>query len=300
MAESRDSIEFFARYKNWTAARTITIETKTNPKEIATFLISVRSEVDKRAFEILGVDLKAIDLYAGKMTGDKAKGSYDEFVNIYKSIGSQEAEDAINRASNIREELKPFAKAYLLRSAMEKLGLDHYIKASNKVFGGKASSAKPGVVPFSSEGIVFAAKYGDWISIKKMSIDDKTKPEEVAAQLSAVRMTTDRKVAEIMGIDTEALETYAMNMMGNMRKSAANLEKISKALSEAEAMKAVEASCKGDQSLKDAAKVYLFSIMLRNLKLDLEVSPDTLMDMFPGLKIPKPKGNFGGKKKKKQ
>jgi hypothetical protein len=300
MAESSDSIEFFARYKNWTSAKAMAINEKTGPKDVALFLISVRGEVDRRAFDILGLDLNAIDLYAGKIIGSGQRGSYAEFVAIYKDLGSQEADDAINRASNAREELKPFAKAYLLRSAMEKLGLDHYIKANSKSFGGKAMASRQGEVPFQSEGIVFAAKYGDWVSVKKMSIDAKTKPEEVAAHLSSVRMTIDRKTAEIMGIDTEVLETYAANMMGNMRKSAANLEKITKALSEAEAIRSVEASCKGDQSLTDAAKTYLFSIMLRNLKLDLEVSPDTLMDMFPGLKIPKPKGNFGGKKKKKQ
>jgi hypothetical protein len=40
--------------------------------------------------------------------------------------------------------------------------------------------------------------------------------------------------------------------------------------------------------------------MIQNIKIDLEVSPDTLMDMFPGLKIPKPKGRMPGQKKKKQ
>lgn len=290
-----DSLDFMAKYKDWSVSRSLSVASDTDPKQVSFFLISVREQVDKKAFEILGIDLKAIDAYSERITSKMPTGSYKELVGIYKTLGSAEVEEVVNRSSNAREELKPFAKAYILRSALEKMGLDHYIKGGSKTAGNAANGAQ-----LRSEGIVFMAKYKEWVSIKKMSVDEKTKPEEVAAHLSSVRMALDRKIAEIMGIDIETLDMYATNMTGTMRKSAANLEKITGALSEAEAMKAVESSCKGDKALQNAARTYLFAKMLENLKLDLEVNPNTLMDMFPGLKIPKPKGNFGGKKKKKQ
>ena len=298
MAEQGDSLDFMAKYNGWVVSRSFNVTQSTDPKDIALFLVSVREEVDKRAFEILGLDLKAIDAYSEKITGKLPKGSYKELVSIYKTLGSSEVEEIVNRAANSREELRPFAKAYILRSALEKLGLDHYIRKNSKTFSGKAPKNVQGRA-LQSDGVVFMAKYNGWVSVKKMSIDKNTKPEEVAANLSSIRMATDRKAAQILGIDTELLETYATNMIGTMRKSAANLEKITNALDDAEALKEIENSCKGNKSLSEAAKTYLFSTMLNKLKLDLEVSPDTLMDMFPGLKIPKPRGNFGGKRKKK-
>ncbi len=70
-------------------------------------------------------------------------------------------------------------------------------------------------------------------------------------------------------------------------------------LCSADAKKEIDQAAAADPSIRDAAIVYLFSRMIQNLKIDLEVSPDTLMDMFPGLKIPKPKGRMPGQKKKK-
>ncbi len=298
MSETGDSLDFMARYNGWVVSRSLNATASTGQNDVALFLVLVREEVDKRAFEILGIDLKAIDAYSDRITKPLPKGSYKELVGIYKTLGSAEVEETVNRATNAREELKPFAKAYLLRSALEKLGLDHYVSSRGRVFSGRVVTKSQGS-GLQSEGIVFMAKYKDWVSVKKMSITERTKPEEVAAHLSSIRMATDRKAAQILGIDTDALEAYASGMMGKMRKSAANLEKITNALGEAETLKEVEAACKGDKALGNAAKVYLFNTMLNNLKLDLEVSPDTLMEMFPGLKIPKPKGNFGGKRKKK-
>ncbi|MEM3839370.1 MAG: DUF2666 family protein [Candidatus Micrarchaeaceae archaeon] len=292
-----DSLDFAAKYRGWSVSWSLPVLPSTDPKEVALFLIKVREEVDRRAFEILGLDLKAIDAYSEKVIGKLPKNEYTELVGIYKSLGSPEAEEAVNRATNMREELKPFAKAYILRSALEKLGIDHYIRSGSRVFSGLLLAKSDGST-LQSECIIFMAKYGDWISIKKMSITKDTKPEEVAAHLSSIRIAADRKAAQILGIDTEALDAYAAGLTGNMRKSAANLEKIAKALGEAGAASAVEKACKGNKTLSEAAKVYLFSTMLNNLKLDLEVSPDTLMEMFPGLKIPKPKGNFGGRRKK--
>ena len=301
MADSQDSIDFFARYKDWVASRSISCTDSTSPKEISAYLVAVREDVAKRAFEVLGIDLKTLDNYSEKFTKSVPKRDYSSLVSVYKALGSAEAEPEIKKAAQNKEELKPFAKAYLFRTALKQLGLDWYITKENKAFGGKAISQKATTsVPFSSDGISFMAKYKDWVSVKKLSIHTDTKPEEVSAHLSSIRIATDRKTAQILGVDTESLDIYASSITENMRKSAANIQKITDALCSPEAKKQIDDASKGDASIRDAAIIYLFSRMIQNIKIDLEVSPDTLMDMFPGLKIPKPKGNFGGKKKKKQ
>ncbi|MDE1768041.1 MAG: DUF2666 family protein [Candidatus Micrarchaeota archaeon] len=298
MAGSQDSIDFYARYGSWTCARSISIADSTSQKEVAAQVAAVREEAGSKAFEVLGIDQKALDNFAEKFTKPFPKNDYSSLVNIYKALSSAQAEPEISKAAQGKEELKPFAKAYLFRAALRQLGLNWYLTKENKVFEGKAAQKASTAVPFSSEGISFMAKYKDWISIKKLSIDKNTKPEEVAAHLSSIRMTTDRKIAQILGVDTDILDAYATEMTGKMRKSAANIEKITAILSSPEAKKQIESAIKGYTEIRDAATIYLFSRMLQNIKVDLEVSPDTLMDMFPGLKIPKPKGRMPGQKKK--
>ncbi|MCL4364767.1 DUF2666 domain-containing protein [Candidatus Marsarchaeota archaeon] len=300
MAPGDDSIDFFARYKDWITARSISITERTNPRDVAAYMVAVREDVDRRAFEVLGVDTGGLESYAERLVKPLRKNDYAELVNVYKQLGSKDTDAEISKATSGREELKPFAKACILRSAMKALGVAFYVSKNDKAFAGKSNAPKAtNAVPFTSEGISFMAKYHDWVSIKKMSITENTKPEEVAAHLSSIRITADRKAALILGVNTANLDVYAAGITGNMRKSAANLERISGIILSADAKNEIEGACNGNAALKDAAQTYLFSTMLQNIKLDLEVSPDTLMDMFPGLKIPKPKGRMPGQKKKK-
>lgn len=292
-----DSIDFLAKYKDWNTARSIEITDKTDPKEVSAYLASVREEAARKAFEVLGLDLKPLDSYAAKVAASLPKKDYSSLSIVYKSLGSAETEPEISKATSGREELKPFAKAYLFRTAVQKAGLEWYISSDNKAFG-KAAQQKPGKTSFNTDGISFMAKYKDWVSIKKLSIDANTKPEEVSAHLSSIRLATDRKTAQILGVDTDALDAYASEMTGNMRRSAANLQKVTQIMCDANTKKQLDAA--SNPSIREAAIIYLFGRMLQNIKIDLEVSPDTLMDMFPGLKIPKPKGRLPGQKKKKQ
>ena len=300
MSESSDSIDFFARYKGWVVARSISCTESTQPKDVSAYLAAVREDASKRAFEVLGIDTKSLDAYSENFTRSLPKNDYAAIVTAYKSLGSADAEPEINKAAQSREELRPFAKAYLFRAALNRLGLDWYVRKESKIFSGSAAAQKASTaVPFQSEGVSFMAKYKEWISIKKLSIDAGTKPEEVSAHLSSIRLATDRKIPQILGVNTDNLDIYATEATGSMRKSAANLEKITQILGSSEAKKQIDASV-SDPSIRDVAVIHLFSRMLQNLKVDLEVSPDTLMDMFPGLKIPKPKGRMPGQKKKKQ
>ena len=142
----------------------------------------------------------------------------------------------------------------------------------------------------SADSIEFAAKYKNWVAIKKLSIRDDTKPEEVALSLSSIRQTTDKKAFEILGIDTVPLDTYAAKLTEGMRKSYSSLSKALEGLDAKEAKAVAEAACKDKKELTEIANVYLFRKVVQNLKYDFDVNPAVLSKAFPELKVPKPPG----------
>ncbi|MEM3205053.1 MAG: DUF2666 family protein, partial [Candidatus Micrarchaeaceae archaeon] len=85
------------------------------------------------------------------------------------------------------------------------------------------------------DSIDFIAKYKDWIAIKKMSILEDTKPEEVAFHLAGIRQRIDVKAFEILGIDIASLDAYAAKLTNGMRKSYANLAEAMQQLGSSEA-----------------------------------------------------------------
>lgn len=292
-----DSIEFFANYGGWAESRSMDITDSTKPSEIAHELAVIREAIDRKAFDILGIDTKSLDAYSERFSKQAPKNDYKSLAVIYKSLGSAEADSEITKAAKGREELKPFAKVYLLRTTAKMLGLGWYVPSDNKAIACKTKAQANGKPPYT--GVALMAKYKDWISIKKLSIDKETKPEEVAAQLTSIRMAVDRKLPQIMGINTEELDIYADDSTNNMRKSVANIEKIVNILCSSDTKKIIDAAIPSE-SVRGIAVIYLFGRMLQNIKVDLEVSPDTLESMFPGLKIPKPKGRMPGQKKKQK
>lgn len=292
-----DSIEFFANYNGWVESRNLEVSDSTNPAEIAHELASVRSLVSDKAFEVLGIDTKTLDAYAKKFASSFAKNDYKSLAAAYKALGSADADSNITKAAKNSDQLKPFAKVYLLRAAAKELNLMWYVSEESKVFTSKSKPKKTGSAPYS--GIAFMAKYKDWVAIKKLSIADDTKAEEVAAQLSSIRMTTERKLPQILGIDADSLDAYAAESTNNMRKSFANMEKIVDILCTSKTKEVITKAIPSE-AVRAVAVIYLSNKMYQDIKLELEVSPELLMDMFPGLKIPKPKGRMPGQKKKQK
>ncbi len=140
------------------------------------------------------------------------------------------------------------------------------------------------------DSVDFMAKYRGWIAIKRMSIKEDTKPEEVAFHLAAIRQTVDRKAFEVLGIDTASLDEYASKLTQNARKSYKNLADVLQQLGSAEAKAAAEAAAKGKQELVQVASTYLFRKVVQNLGFDFDVNQEMLSKAYPELKIPKPLG----------
>ncbi len=290
MAENTDSIEFFADCPGWFLKSTKAIDTGTKPLEVAKYLAFVRRNVDIKAFTFLNLDLAALSKAASKMT-EELKG-ISSLPVAYKRMAAKDGKEAVESAVMGEEHKKPFANAYLFRMILENLKLDYTLHPDrNRIFAGCAdgikNESKGSKDP--SNAISFIAKYGKWVSIKKMNIREDTKPEEIAAHLTSIRLTLDKKAFEYTGLNAAGLDDYVASL-GKMRRSAENLEKAINILnSKATDVKVAEFS-KGTNDGGEVARIYLLRQMLQAMKLNFDVSPEELTSAYPNLKIPMPPG----------
>jgi len=144
--------------------------------------------------------------------------------------------------------------------------------------------------------IAFAARYGEWISIKKMSIDETTAKPEIVAMLAGIRESIDRKAFTLLGVDTEKIDAYATSLAKGKRKAYGSLSEIVSSVKPAE-LKQMLASSVPEERLIPVAESYFIKRLLASLGFDFELSIPLLKKIYPELKIPMPKGNFGKKKK---
>ena len=140
------------------------------------------------------------------------------------------------------------------------------------------------------DSIDFLAKYKDWIAIKKMSISDDTKPEEIAFHLASIRQTIDKKAFEVLGIDTKQLDELANKITSGARKSYKALAEAIASLGSQEARDIVAKACNGKEELQEVANAYLLRRVVQNLGFDFDVNQEMLAKVYPQLKIPKPLG----------
>ena len=122
MAES-DSIEFLAKYKTWLAVKKIHIDEKTAPEEIVLQLSSIRQSVDKKSFELLGLDLQKLDAYAAQLTSGTRK-SYGALSEVIQKLGKGDVKEVVSSATGGRPELAEIASTYLFRRTVQNLAFD--------------------------------------------------------------------------------------------------------------------------------------------------------------------------------
>ena len=118
-----DSIEFLARYKNWLAVKKIHIYEKTAPEEIVLQLSSIRQSVDKKSFELLGIDLAKLDAYAAQLVSGKRK-SYGSLAEVIQKLSGSNVKEVVNGSTGGRTELAEIASTYLFRKTVQGLMFD--------------------------------------------------------------------------------------------------------------------------------------------------------------------------------
>jgi hypothetical protein len=140
------------------------------------------------------------------------------------------------------------------------------------------------------DSIEFLVRYKDWVAVKKISITNSTKPEEIALHLSSIRQSVDKKSFELLGIDTAKLDAYAAQLVRGKRKSYESLAEVVRALGSGEVKEIVNEATGGKPQLAEIASTYLFRKAVRGLAFDFDVNPEMLQKAFPDLKIPMPPG----------
>jgi len=143
--------------------------------------------------------------------------------------------------------------------------------------------------------IVFTAKYKDWMVVKKLLIEEKTTPQEVAAALASVEATISRKSYEYTGINREAIDAIAEKLAAGKRKSFASLSEALSSLKPTALKAELLAACPTPKHLP-IAENYLVKSLLDKLGFQTNLDLETLSGTFPEIKVPKPRGNFWKKK----
>lgn len=144
------------------------------------------------------------------------------------------------------------------------------------------------------EYIDFMAKYGDWISIKRLGIRGTTRREEVVHHLAGIRSAIEGRSYPLLGIKTDALDQYASRVCSGMRKSYGSLSSAISKLDSQEARRAIADSC--EKGLAPIAEAYLLGKVVTDIGYDTGINQITMSKLFPGLKLPKAPGMKRAKK----
>jgi hypothetical protein len=141
-----------------------------------------------------------------------------------------------------------------------------------------------------SDSIEFSAKYRDWVVIKKASVQEDTKPEEVAFALASIRQTLDKKAFEFLGIDLAVLDAYVESITKGKAKRYNDLAAAIQELGTPGAKATVDKAIKSKEELKEIANTYLIRRTLQSLKFDTDINQEMLSKAYSYLKMPKPPG----------
>jgi len=144
--------------------------------------------------------------------------------------------------------------------------------------------------------VVFTARYKDWMVVKKLLIVDTTTPQEVSAILASTESTLTRKSYQFTGINQSAIEAMAERLVKGKRKSFVSLAEALSQLKPTELKNELLAACPTPKHLP-IAENYLLKVMLDLMGFKTNLDGETLSEAFPEIKVAKPRGNFGKKKK---
>ena len=144
--------------------------------------------------------------------------------------------------------------------------------------------------------IIFTARYKTWMSIKKLSIDEKTTPQEVSGILASIEATMSKKSYEFTGINQSMIEAMAEKLAAGKRKSFPSLSEIFTKLKPTEMKAELLTACPTPAHLP-IAENYLVKCVLDKIGFRTNLDLETLSGTYPEIKAVKPRGNFGKKAK---
>ena len=129
-----------------------------------------------------------------------------------------------------------------------------------------------------SEYIDFIARYRDWIAIKKMSIREDTKPQEIAFHLAGIRDSFNKRLFSMLEIKTAVLDEFS-SKIAKGKKDYGSLAEAINILDSKEAKEAIAGSC--DKKVAKIAKVYLMNKIINDSGFDTLVTQQIISKAYP-------------------
>lgn len=159
-------------------------------------------------------------------------------------------------------------------------------------------SVFPDNVAFANKGnpsareVRFAANTQGWTAVKKVDLT-KAEDKEVLFALAGIFSTLNRKLPDFAAENAEGFENFVSSFLNSfpVRKSFAKLPVL---LNEALKNESKISQFGSSVSLKEL----FFLRCFEHAGFPPFISLDAIAGVYPELKVPKPRGNFGGKKKK--
>lgn len=138
-----------------------------------------------------------------------------------------------------------------------------------------------------SDEIVFSAKVGPWICIKKQKIEQDIKNVEVSRTLASIHESMDRKIWEFLkqDFDLESLDRIAYEITGAVfdekkkewfLKGRISEQQITEALTKLRSPSTTKKITEQTKSGKEIAKAYLTRKVLELLGFNIELNPKTV------------------------
>ncbi|MBI2445015.1 hypothetical protein HYV43_01370 [Candidatus Micrarchaeota archaeon] len=144
-------------------------------------------------------------------------------------------------------------------------------------------SVMPAQTPFAKKEVRLAADMDGWVAVKKVNLEVAER-KEVFSSLCSMRTVAQRKAMEFTpGFDEFNNRLEAALASYSERKSFGKM---------AGALNAVK-----DLSADANLRAFALSQAMLRVGFPPFLTNDHVASLYPELKIPKPKGNFGGKKK---
>ncbi len=261
--------------------------------KLFSLLSAARRAIAENIYDYAPIDRKAIDAY---FAGKKKPKNPAELAAILSSVSMSSVERDLEKAVGF--EPVPADDPRKANAEKRKIGYatSYYLYLLFKSAFGEEAPKPAGTN--KNQIIRLVSNSSEWMVVKKANAAIATKPEALSA-LIGMLSTIVRKEGDVLCKEGD-FEEVSGALFGSFFKRK-SYGKLVEAISSVAADKVT--ACAKNAAIDDAAAQELFTLLyLKAFSLSgysPYPEPDLLAETYPQLKIPKPRGNFGGKKKKK-
>lgn len=262
--------------------------------KLAALLSSSRKAIAEHIYDYAPIDRPAIDAY---FAGKKRPKNPAELAAMLSSVSMSAIERDLEKA--VRFEQVPADDPRKANAEKRKIGYatSYYLYLLFKSAFGEEAPKPAGAN--KNQIIRLVSNSSEWMVVKKTNTAIATKPEALSA-LIGMLSTIVRKEGDVLCKDDD-FEGASGALFGSFFKRK-SFGKLCEALNGVPAPKANEVAAANVADKAFAAELFML-LYLKAFSLSgysPYPEPDLLAETYPQLKIPKPRGNFGGKKKKKK